>query len=368
MGDVLIVNSTISGNTTNSHAGGIDQWGDTTDIINSTVAGNTPDSIYDSYGGPTTLVNTIVADNNGVDCQYTVSWSSLGHNLDSDGTCSLNNPTDLPNTDPMLGPPQNNGGQTFTHALLAGSPAIDAGDDSAAPATDQRGVSRPSGVQSDIGAYEVEEVTPKPPGQQSYVYPVKFVCGSITEPSDGMAGNEPPVKPGNYATAINIQNVFPETATLRYRASVARAVDPNVTTGPVSPPASAELEQYQAMEIDCPQIAGLLGGTEFAQAQFLKGFVAIESDVDLQVVAVYTAGTTGDGAAAGCSTDYVVLNTGYDQQTGLSILDGLPDDEWNMVSAPPPVLLGNSLVVEAYPPYLTLPLPCSTVWASHPDG
>ena len=57
--------------------------------------------------------------------------------------------------DPLLGPLQDNGGPTFTHALLAGSPAIDAGNDGAAPATDQRGTSRPQGLFSDIGAFEV---------------------------------------------------------------------------------------------------------------------------------------------------------------------------------------------------------------------
>ena len=39
----------------------------------------------------------------------------------------------LPNRDPLLGPVQDNGGPTFTHALLPGSPAIDAGDDSTFP-------------------------------------------------------------------------------------------------------------------------------------------------------------------------------------------------------------------------------------------
>jgi len=43
---------------------------------------------------------------------------------------------------------------TETHALLEGSPAIDAGDDKHAPETDQRGVSRPQGDASDIGAFE----------------------------------------------------------------------------------------------------------------------------------------------------------------------------------------------------------------------
>src|SRR5438045_8503037 len=56
------------------------------------------------------------------------------------------------NTDPLLGPLADNGGPTRTHALLPGSPAINAGNSSGAPATDQRGAGRVGPV--DIGAYE----------------------------------------------------------------------------------------------------------------------------------------------------------------------------------------------------------------------
>jgi hypothetical protein len=66
----------------------------------------------------------------------------------------MTGPGDQVNTDPMVGPLAENGGPTLTHALLTGSPAIDAGDDAVCPATDQRGVSRPQGVACDIGAYE----------------------------------------------------------------------------------------------------------------------------------------------------------------------------------------------------------------------
>ena len=62
--------------------------------------------------------------------------------------------------DPKLGPLTNNGGPTLTLALLPGSPAIDAGDTSLAPATDQRGFPRPAGLAADFGAFEYGSVMP----------------------------------------------------------------------------------------------------------------------------------------------------------------------------------------------------------------
>jgi len=72
----------------------------------------------------------------------------------------------------MLGPLQDNGGPTFTHALLCGSPAIDRGKNFSASATDQRGVGfartvidpalpePPGGDGTDIGAFEVQQPCP----------------------------------------------------------------------------------------------------------------------------------------------------------------------------------------------------------------
>jgi hypothetical protein len=82
------------------------------------------------------------------------SLIDAGHNLSSDATCAFTHVGSLNNTDPLLGPLANNGGATLTMALLAGSPAIDAGDTTTAPTTDQRGVTRPFGAASDIGAYD----------------------------------------------------------------------------------------------------------------------------------------------------------------------------------------------------------------------
>ena len=84
------------------------------------------------------------------------SFQSGGHNVFSDTPAAPLDPTDLINTDPLLGPLADNGGPTLTQALLPGSPAIDAGTAVSGVTTDQRGVPRPQGNAPDIGAFEVE--------------------------------------------------------------------------------------------------------------------------------------------------------------------------------------------------------------------
>ena len=66
--------------------------------------------------------------------------------------------TNIITADPLLGTLGNYGGFTQTIPLLAGSSAIDTGNDAICPATDQRGVARPQGAHCDIGAYELYEL------------------------------------------------------------------------------------------------------------------------------------------------------------------------------------------------------------------
>jgi predicted outer membrane repeat protein len=129
-------------------------------------------------GSPTTTVslgNTLVAGApSGAATLFASSaggtLTSLGHNLSTDKSGTfLTAAGDLTNiTNPMLGPLQDNGGPTFTFALLPGSVAIDAGDDSLGgltPSTDQRGVTRPQdggsgrGPHVDIGAFEFVQLS-----------------------------------------------------------------------------------------------------------------------------------------------------------------------------------------------------------------
>jgi CSLREA domain-containing protein len=170
-GTAALTNSTISGNSADVTAGAIyvDDGAVGTTLTNVTVVANdSPTGALHNTGAAAllSLVNTIVAQNSDADCSGPVT--SLGHNLDSDGSCLDGSvPGDIAAGDALLGALVNNGGPTATHALLPGSEALDAGDDAvcaAAPVDgqDQRGVARPQdgdddGVAvCDIGAYEAE--------------------------------------------------------------------------------------------------------------------------------------------------------------------------------------------------------------------
>jgi hypothetical protein len=82
------------------------------------------------------------------------AMGDAGHNLSSDASVILTNTGSLYSTSPYLGALANNGGPTWTMALLPGSAGIDAADPAAAPPTDQRGIARPIGPAPDIGAFE----------------------------------------------------------------------------------------------------------------------------------------------------------------------------------------------------------------------
>lgn len=169
-GFLSITNSTFSGNSSGGLAGGILNGGlfqsaGTILINNSTFSGNSAGDgggIFNVKGSMVFVHNSIVANNAGENCHGT--FNSIGYNLSSDNSCTFDDAGDLNNTDPLLGPLQNNGGPTETMALLPGSPAIDAGNprgcrDGKGPLlkTDQRGEPRPDREDKtgcDIGAYE----------------------------------------------------------------------------------------------------------------------------------------------------------------------------------------------------------------------
>jgi hypothetical protein len=172
--EIFLTNSTVSGNVANRFGGGgLYLTGAQSILSNTTVA----DNIATSAGGNAIVVTrfaTAVLRNSILMSQsplpnclsYGGTITSHGYNMNSDGTCNLTQWTDTPNTDSLMGPLANNGGATQTHALLPGSPAIDAGsciDQGGNPVViDQRGVGRPQGAGCDMGAFELESSNAPP--------------------------------------------------------------------------------------------------------------------------------------------------------------------------------------------------------------
>jgi CSLREA domain-containing protein len=168
-GGVLnLANVTVSGNWAGVSGGGIFNAG-TLNLNNVTVANNTAvdggGGIANDGAGTVYFQNTILAGNSAAsapdDCSGTLS--SLGHNLIQDiSTCTISGDTtgNIIGQDPLLGPLQDNGGGTLTHALPLDSPAIDAGDDDTCEVVDQRGEQRPQRAACDIGAFEAVDRTP----------------------------------------------------------------------------------------------------------------------------------------------------------------------------------------------------------------
>jgi hypothetical protein len=173
-GQLTVTNSTISGNFTGSGSeceggliagGGIYFLGAMLTVTNSTISGNlafTGGSLFNDSGGTAQIGDTILnAGASGGTIANSGTFISLGYNLASDnGGGVLTGPGDQINTNPMLGPLQNNGGLTFTHALLPGSPAINAGGPiftTPPPRYDQRGFARIVHGRIDIGSFEVQQ-------------------------------------------------------------------------------------------------------------------------------------------------------------------------------------------------------------------
>ncbi|MDB4951509.1 MAG: hypothetical protein JWM27_4158 [Gemmatimonadetes bacterium] len=180
----------------------------------------------------------------------------------------------------------------------------------------------------------------QPAGAQDsvYQYPAKFVCGT---PDGGPAAPQL-LAPGRYFTAINVRNRSADSITIRKRFALALPLE---RTGKVSPAATAPMGPGQALTIACPDIRDHAGVTG---AGLVEGFAVIESPVELDITAVYTAGagtvTTMDvercpGTRIGvCAPVQATLNTGAAQWTVVQTPSGpVAPTPVTLVPAPPSV-------------------------------
>ncbi len=184
-GPFTLTNSTVSGNFAPNRGAGILFANNNTDgnLINITLSDNQTNSsngdIHIQNNSEVTFTNSIVANGlSGPNCSTETGGvaNDNGNNIIEDNSCGFSG-----GVDPNLGPLQNNGGGTETHALLIGSPAINAGNNtvcvgSLVNGVDQRGVTRPFGATCDIGAYEYNV----PPGPALVINKTVTPTGAIT--------------------------------------------------------------------------------------------------------------------------------------------------------------------------------------------
>jgi beta-glucanase (GH16 family) len=174
LGNVTIVNSTLSGNTSSAWFGGaLFHTDGVASLVNSTVTANVAPvaanaalfvGTFTAANATLNITNSIVAENRDLDGNpgtgcFLAPFGSGVVTLASGGTNVFNGTTCAPVASDQvvasaaLGPLAANGGPTLTHALNSGSPALDAANPASCPARDQRGVARPQG-RCDVGAME----------------------------------------------------------------------------------------------------------------------------------------------------------------------------------------------------------------------
>jgi hypothetical protein len=367
---VVITNSTISGNMAKVNGGGVWIGAGTLSVRNSTVAFNKAESDgagagkgggISIDGGTATMVGTIVGKNEvgatganlDINGKVVATFSLVQSTTGWDQSGSSNNKLGM---DPMLGTLAKNGGPTQTHALLAGSPAIDPGFTDAqinpdALTTDQRGLGRKTGASIDIGAVEFTVNTaptisdvPNQPATAvgAPVGPIAFTVGdaetAVTALTVTPATSNAALVPVSSITfggtgasrTVTVSPVAGMTGTATITLTVtdgdgATASDTftvtvNGTSPPVTPPVTPPT----------PGTAVLIGSPQFAVGSGPGGSSVTLYNPDRSVrftgsplgdspggVRVASADFTGDGVAD------LVVGTGPGRATRVLVLDGV---------------------------------------------
>ena len=245
-------NTTVQNCTLNGNSSGVNSEIDGTKVQNCTVTSNSNKGIS-NFSNTLTVTSSTISGNR-TDIFNNTGTTTVSNSIVTNGSSGINDGGfNLIGVDAKLGPLADNGGPTFTFALLAGSPAIDAGNTPLT--TDQRGFFRPvdlapanaaGGNGSDIGAFELNE-TPQSGAN--------FVVNQTDDHDDGTCGPTD----CTLREAINAANGNADANTITFDATVFAARQtlatqtefPELTSdisisGPTAPGAGVTISQVNA--------------------------------------------------------------------------------------------------------------------------
>ncbi|MBW2628945.1 MAG: DUF11 domain-containing protein [Deltaproteobacteria bacterium] len=368
---INLTNSTLSGNIGADVGGGVYSNGKVR-LLNCSVVDNEASgaeafggagvNVFNSGNVSLTLINTLLSGNHAgseeggreANCGCTGSQAgcvegvtrkiaTLGHNLSDDLSCNLDGTGDLDDVeDAGIGALEDNGGLTLTHALLDGSPAIDAGDDEECPNNDQRGSIRPADGDDDgtkvcdIGAFEL------------FLGYMGLHIENLTAPDDADTGDTVPIAVTVHHTGIEPVTSVELATMISAELSIVEATY-NINEGDSSPCTQADnvvtcaigtMEQDDVAMANIETTAANVGTAtidasvaspddegDTASASVVVSGIA---DMQLDASAEQPTATVGDEM----TVTAVVTNNGPDDATSVRVSSELPDGT-TFVSATP---------------------------------
>jgi CSLREA domain-containing protein len=317
-GSLSLANCTLSGNSATALGGALANFDDASAaVLNSTITNNA--AVSGSSGvhnlAVIELQNTIIAENSGgKNCAGSIDGIvSLGNNLESADSCFLASPTDIPDTPAGLDVLAENGGNSLTHALLAGSAAIDAGDDASCPGNDQRQALRPfdgdgdGTATCDIGAYEAGGMfpptatvtatgSPTPTGTRPDT-PTLTATPTSTPVTPTPTGTLPSPTPSVTPTATSTSTTVPSATPTLSATPTATAVLPTITPT-ATPVAATPTETPEPVEVVIGSATGMPGDRVSFDVTLRSGSVlvgSVQHDVGYDSANVRIATLPGGG-------------------------------------------------------------------------
>ncbi|HLO31188.1 MAG TPA: choice-of-anchor Q domain-containing protein, partial [Anaerolineales bacterium] len=346
---LTLLNSTMSGNTASSSGAGIYAVSGTITINNSTIAYNSSSGTGGGItmeSGTLSIQNSILAKNtatvNSPDCSSVVASSN--HNIigSTAGCTVISGIGDHFNVDPLINSTLT--GNLPVHALQAGSPAINAGDNNTCLSNDQRGITRPQDSTCDVGAYEF--VTSKSTNVLSgsnqmaqvstdFALPLAvYVMDDLGNPASGVAVTFTAPASGasaafadtgtNLTTAISDSNGIATSAILRANNQSGNFII-NVTADGYSSPLVFNLASFSTYFYVSPSGSDSNScDIQMRPCQTING--VINKAASGSTIAVASGSYTGTGTEVVLINKAITLSGGWDStfgtQSGISIIDG----------------------------------------------